>query len=152
MPPSPEVFRDCVILTGPTGSGKSALALPLAELANAEIISADSMTLYRGMDIGTAKPTSAERHRVPHHLIDALDPSESGSVAWWLERAAECVEDIRSRGKLPLIVGGTPLYLKTMLFGIFESHPANETLRQQLEQFAETNGVESLHFRTCRTP
>ncbi len=147
MPPTPDAFRDCVILTGPTGSGKSTLALQLAEQISAEIIAADSMTLYRGMDIGTAKPTATERERVRHHLLDVLDPSESASVAWWLEQAAACVADIRARGKTPLIVGGTPLYLKAMLFGIFGSPPADATLRQRLEEEAERDGFEKLHSR-----
>src|SRR5580765_1366576 len=119
MPPEPETFRNCVILTGPTGSGKTSLAIALAERINAEIIAADSMTLYRGMDIGTAKPNLVERQRIPHHLLDVLDPSESASVAWWLEQAAQCVADIQSRGKQALVVGGTPFYLKAMLFGLF---------------------------------
>lgn len=147
MPPAPDTFRDCVILTGPTGSGKTALGIELAEQVNAEIVVADSMTLYRGMDIGTAKPTAAERERVRHHLIDVLDPSQSASVAWWLERAAECVADIESRGKLALIVGGTPLYLKAMLFGIFVCPPADPELRRQLELEAERDGAAALHAR-----
>src|SRR4051812_42645053 len=118
MPPTQNSFRDCIILTGPTGSGKTALALDLAVAIHGEIIAADSMTLYRGMDIGTAKPTQAERQRVPHHLIDVLEPSESASVAWWLERAATCVADIQSRHKRAIIVGGTPFYLKAMLYGL----------------------------------
>jgi tRNA dimethylallyltransferase len=147
MPPTPGTFRDCIILTGPTGSGKTALGMELAEQINAEIIAADSMTLYRGMDIGTAKPTSAERERVRHHLIDVLDPGESSSVAWWLERAGECVVDIQSRGKKVLVVGGTPFYLKAMLYGLFESPPADEELRRRLELIAEQDGPESLHRR-----
>src|SRR6201997_4921733 len=100
------------VLTGPTGSGKSALAVDLAERLGAEIISMDSMALYRGMDIGTAKPGSEERRRVSHHLVDVLEPWESASVAWWLVEAARCVADIEKRGKRVLFVGGTPLYLK----------------------------------------
>src|SRR5262249_47362351 len=105
------------ILTGPTASGKSALALELAERLNAEIISADSMNLYRGMDIGTAKPSAIDRARVPHHLIDVLDPWESASVAWWLTRTVSAVADIEGRGKTALFVGGTPFYLKALLCG-----------------------------------
>src|SRR5271169_549118 len=108
----PPPFSNSLILTGPTASGKTALALELAERLNAEIISMDSMTLYRGMDIGTAKPTSVERARVPHHLIDILEPCESSNVAWWLREAAGCVRDIERRGKQALFVGGTPFYLK----------------------------------------
>jgi tRNA dimethylallyltransferase len=140
-------FANALVLTGPTASGKSALALELAEKLNAEIVAADSMTLYRGMDIGTAKPPAADRARVPHHLIDVLDPWESASVAWWLERAAECVADIERRGKTALIVGGTPFYLKAILCGLFESPPSDEGLRRRLEQEAEANGREALHAR-----
>src|SRR6187549_1060005 len=101
-------FEMALILTGPTACGKTALALELAERIGAEIVALDSMTVYRGMDIGTAKPTREERDRVPHHLIDVLDPWESLSVAWWLERAEEACQNITARGKRPLFVGGTP--------------------------------------------
>jgi tRNA dimethylallyltransferase len=138
-------FANSLILTGPTGSGKTALALALAERLNAEIIAADSMTLYRGMDIGTAKPTADEQARVRHHLLDVLDPSESASVGWWLERAAECVADIERRGKTALFVGGTPFYLKALLCGLFPSPPSDQQLRRELETHAETNGNEALH-------
>src|SRR3954452_15324 len=110
-------FRDAFILTGPTGSGKSALALELAERLGAEIVSMDSMALYRGLDVGTAKPTAADRQRVPHHLLDVLDPWETASVAWWLQQAAACVADVERRGRRALVVGGTPLYLKALLCG-----------------------------------
>jgi tRNA dimethylallyltransferase len=133
MPPPPENFADALVLTGPTGSGKSSLALDLAATLNAEIVSADSMTVYRHMDIGTAKPTAAERARVPHHLIDALDPWQSASVAWWLEAADAACRDIRSRGKRPLFVGGTPFYLKALRFGLFDAPPSDPELRQRLE-------------------
>ncbi len=136
-----------LILTGPTGSGKSRLALDLAERLGAEIVSMDSMTLYRRMDIGTAKPTAEERRRVPHHLIDVLEPWESASVAWWLERAAECCRDITQRGKRPLFVGGTPLYLKALLFGLFEGPPADETIRRRLSEEAAAIGSAALHAR-----
>ncbi len=140
-------FRDAFLLTGPTGSGKTALALELAERHGAEILSMDSMALYRGLDIGTAKPTAAERHRVPHHLIDVLDPWESASVAWWLDRARACARDLRSRGKRVLIVGGTPLYLRALLQGLFEGPPADADLRQRLGQEAEQHGGAALHAR-----
>ena len=92
-------LNNALILTGPTGSGKTALAVELAERLGAEIVSMDSMALYRGMDVGTAKPDAGERRRVPHHLIDVLDPWESASVAWWLEQAGDCVRDIEGRGR-----------------------------------------------------
>src|SRR5207302_1397305 len=119
-PMLPVPFENALVLTGPTGSGKTQLALELAERLGAEIVSMDSMALYRGMDIGTAKPSPEERRRVPHHLVDVLDPWEAASVAWWLERANEVCRSIRSRGRRILFVGGTPLYLKALLFGLFE--------------------------------
>jgi tRNA dimethylallyltransferase len=147
MPPSPAAFADALILTGPTGSGKSAVALELAERVGGEIVAMDSMTLYRGLDVGTAKPTAAERARVRHHLIDVLDPWESANVAWWLDRAAEACADIRARGKRPLIVGGTPFYLKALLCGLFDAPPADPDLRRQLEAEAERIGPPALHER-----
>jgi tRNA dimethylallyltransferase len=144
---TPDPFRNAYVLTGPTGSGKSQLALGLAEHLGAEVVSMDSMALYRGMDVGTAKPTAAERGRVPHHLIDVLDPWESASVAWWLERAAACCRDVEARGKRALVVGGTPLYLKALLRGLFDGPPADEALRRQLTEEAERAGRAALHAR-----
>lgn len=140
-------FVDALILTGPTACGKTALALDLADRLGAEVISLDSMTLYRGMDVGTAKPTAEERARAPHHLIDVLDPWEAGTVAWWLDRAAEACRDIAARGKRPLFVGGTPFYLKTLLHGLFEGPPGDPELRRELEAEAERDGKELLHAR-----
>lgn len=128
-----ESFDDAYILTGPTGSGKSALALVLAERLDAEIICMDSMVVYRGMDIGTAKPTMIDRQRIPHHVLDMLDPRETGSVAWWLEEATKSAAELRERGKRILIVGGTPLYLKALIQGLFAGPPVDRSLRQQLE-------------------
>ena len=136
-------FRNAYILTGPTGSGKSEFALELAEQLGAEIVAMDSMTLYRGMDIGTAKPTPAERQRVPHHLIDVLDPWESANVAWWLEHAADSCRDIERGGRRALFVGGTPLYLKALLDGLFDGPPADPELRARLEAL----GGQDLHQR-----
>ena len=147
MPPSPTAFADALVLTGPTGSGKSAVALLLAEQIGAEIVSMDSMTLYRSLDIGTAKPTADDLARVRHHLIDVLEPWESANVAWWLDRAADTCADIRSRGRRPLFVGGTPFYLKALLCGLFDSPLADPVLRQQLEAEAERIGPTELHRR-----
>ena len=144
---TPSPFANALILTGPTASGKSALALELAGPLDAEIISADSMTLYRGMDIGTAKPSTENLQRVPHHLIDVLDPWESASVAWWLDRAEAVVRDIEARGKTALFVGGTPFYLKALLCGLFPAPPADHELRGRLEAEAEIEGREALHAR-----
>jgi tRNA dimethylallyltransferase len=140
-------FANALILTGPTACGKSALALDLAARVGAEIVALDSMTVYRGMDAGTAKPTAAERACVPHHLIDVLDPWESLTVAWWLAQAEEVCRGITARGKRPLFVGGTPFYLKALLHGLFPGPPADEELRRTLEADAERDGVAALHAR-----
>lgn len=147
MPTPPTAFAGALVLTGPTGSGKSAVALELAEQLGGEIVALDSMTLYRGMDIGTAKPTAAEQARVPHHLVDVLDPWESGSVAWWLDRAAEACADIRARGKTPIFVGGTPFYLKALLHGLFESPSVDPDVRVKWETEAARIGNAALHAK-----
>jgi tRNA dimethylallyltransferase len=132
-------------LTGPTACGKTKLAIELAETLNAEIISLDSMTLYRRMDIGTAKPTRVERDRVPHHLIDVLDPHETSSLERYLQLAEQACADIQARGKRAIFVGGTPLYLKACLRGIFDGPPAQLALRRELEEIASNRGVPFLH-------
>ncbi len=146
----PAPFQNVLVLTGPTASGKTALGITWAEQLGAEIVSMDSMALYRGMDIGTAKPSAAERRRVPHHLIDVLDPWDSASVAWWLERAAACCRDIEGRGKRALFVGGTPLYLKALMHGLFDGPPADADLRRRLVDEAERFGRPALHARLAR--
>ena len=147
---SPDAFRASIVLTGPTGSGKSALAVEFAERIGAEIIAMDSMTLYRGLDVGTAKPPATERERLRHHLIDVLDPWQSASVAWWLDRAAEAVADIEARGHRALFVGGTPLYLKAMLHGLFEGPASNGQIRERLAIEADRDGPIGLHARLAR--
>lgn len=139
----PAVFADDLVLTGPTASGKSAVGLHLAGRLSAEILSMDSMALYRGMDIGTAKPSAADRARIPHHLLDVLDPWQASSLAWWLRSAAEAARDIRGRGRRVLFVGGTPLYLKGLVCGIFAGPAADEALRARLEH----EGGAALHER-----
>jgi tRNA dimethylallyltransferase len=146
----PDVFRNALILTGPTGAGKTQLGITWAEQLGAEIVSMDSMALFRGMDIGTAKPGPEERQRVPHHLLDVLDPWESASVAWWLEQAAACCREIERRGRRVLIVGGTPLYLKALLHGLFDGPPADRELRRRLTAQAEQAGRQVLHDRLAR--
>jgi tRNA dimethylallyltransferase len=121
-----------LIIVGPTAVGKTEISLAIAEEIGAEIISADSMQVYRGMDIGTAKPTPDERARVPHHLIDAADPKEEFSAGRYVQFADEAIEDIRRRGKIPLVVGGTGMYVRALLQGIFEGPGADFKLREAL--------------------
>lgn len=142
-----DVLKRCWFLAGPTASGKSAVALLLAERLGAEIVALDSMTLYREMDIGTAKPTAEERASVPHHLFDILDPSEDFSVAEYLRAAADVVDDILSRGRVPLFVGGTGLYLRSLLRGVFAGPPANDNVRGELEAVLQEQGPAILHER-----
>jgi tRNA dimethylallyltransferase len=137
----------CWFLTGATASGKTAISLEMARLLNAEIISLDSMAIYRGMDIGTAKPSLALRTKVPHHLIDIVNPNETFSVSQYRQRALETIDQIRERGKEVLFVGGTALYLKALLRGMFEGPPANWEFRYEIEQELAEMGTEFLHQR-----
>ncbi len=123
-----------IFLAGPTAVGKSEIALALAEQLGGEIISVDSMQVYRGLDIGTAKPTPAARARVPHHLIDICDLSESFDAAQFIRRAQSAVAEIRSRGRVPVFCGGTGLYFKAFLSGLGEAPSANLELRAELEK------------------
>lgn len=139
------VPRAAWFLVGPTAAGKSAVGIELAKRVSAEIVSLDSMALYRGLDIGTAKPSAAERLAVPHHLIDILEPHEEYSLAEYLAAARAAAEDIVSRGKTPLFVGGTPLYLKALLRGMFEGPPADWGFRHEWERRAAAEAPEWLH-------
>ena len=141
----PAIDDSCWFLTGPTASGKTNAALVLAERIGAEIISLDSMAIYRGMDIGTAKPSLEQRSQVVHHMIDILDPNESFSVAEYLARAHRIVDEIRQRGNKALFVGGTPMYLKVLLRGIFGGPAADWEFRQQVEEQIELHGKQALH-------
>jgi tRNA dimethylallyltransferase len=140
-----EVLRRCWFLTGATASGKSAVAMELAPRIGGEIIALDSMTLYLGMDIGTAKPTREERALVPHHLFDVIEPWEEFSVAQYLESALAVSREILGRGKVPLFVGGAGLYLRSLLRGVFDGPPANWELRGRWEAFAAQHGNTALH-------
>jgi tRNA dimethylallyltransferase len=122
-----------VFIAGPTAVGKSEIALRLAERAGGEIISVDSMQVYRGLDIGTAKPSAAERARVPHHLVDIRDLNESFDAAQFIRLAQKAVEEIRSHGRVPIFCGGTGLYFKAFLSGLGEAPAANPELRTELE-------------------
>lgn len=144
---STEILKQCWFLSGPTACGKTELSLLLAEHLNAEILAMDSMSLYRGMDIGTAKASPAEQKRVPHHMIDLIDPHEKFSVADYFTAAEECCRQIIGRGRTPLFVGGTGLYLRAILRGVFNGPSADWEYRRELETFAETEGNEALHHR-----
>ena len=131
--------RTAIAVIGPTASGKSALALDLSERFGGEIVSCDSMQIYRGMDIGTAKPTPEERRRVPHHMIDILDPDEPYSAADYGDEAARVATEILSRGKLPVFCGGTGLYLTAALTGRHgEAPPSDPALRAELSERGKT--------------
>ena len=136
-----------VYLVGPTGVGKTAAALVLAERIPLEIVSADSMQVYRGLDILSAKPSPDERARVPHHLVDILDVTETFSAAEFRRLAGRAIADIRSRAKLPLVVGGTGLYIKALADGIFDGPEASSDIRQQFLAEADANGPQALHAR-----
>lgn len=130
-------FSSCLFLSGATASGKTALAVRAAKEIDAEIVSLDSMAIYRGMDIGTAKPTFEERAGVAHHMFDVADPKQEYSLVEYLKAAENVVRDVESRGKRALFVGGSPLYLKAILFGVFESPPADPALRDSLRRQEE---------------
>lgn len=137
-------FRYVVVLVGPTASGKTAVSLPLAERLGAEIMSADSRQMYRLMDIGTAKPTPAELARVPHHFVDILDPDQDYSAGEYGIRGREEIERIFSRGRVPLVVGGSGLYIRSLIDGIFHGPPADPEVRSVIEKQFENGGIDAL--------
>jgi tRNA dimethylallyltransferase len=134
-----------IVVAGPTASGKTALALELAEQFAGEIVSCDSVAVYRGMEIGTAKPTLDERARVPHHLIDILTPDEPCTAGDYSRLAREAVAGISERGRLPIVAGGTGLYLRALLDGLFPAPQRDEPLRTKLRAKAERHGAPHLH-------
>jgi tRNA dimethylallyltransferase len=136
-----------IVVMGPTAAGKSNLALKIAESLAGEIISADSMQVYCGFDIGTGKATDAERGRAPHHLIDILDPGEAYSAAQFRKMADEAILDIHARDGLPIIAGGTGLYLRALLYGLFEAPESDPKIRSQHEKQAAEEGVEALYLQ-----
>jgi tRNA dimethylallyltransferase len=137
-----------IAILGPTAVGKTELSLCLAERLNGEIVSVDSRLIYRGMDIGTAKPSDAERSRIPHHLIDVAEPDESWSLATFREAALRAIAAIHGRGRLPFLVGGTGQYLTAILEGWSPPVlPADRALRRELESFAAEHGLQALHRR-----
>jgi tRNA dimethylallyltransferase len=143
-------MRRAVLLMGPTGAGKSQLALELAARLPLEIVSVDSAQVYRGMDIGTAKPDLPVRARVPHHLIDIRDPAESYSAGDFLRDAAGAMQGIWERGQVPLLVGGTMLYFHALTAGLAELPQADESVRAAIEEEARVQGWEALHRQLAR--
>jgi len=144
--------KPIVVLTGPTAVGKTALSIALAKRINGEIISADSMQVYRGMDIGSAKITPDEMCGVPHHLIDILEPDEEFNVVIFKQRAKEALEGIYGRGRIPLIVGGTGFYIQAVLYDVdFTQHGEDKSLRLMLErEAASEGGAQRLHARLAQ--
>jgi tRNA dimethylallyltransferase len=144
------VAAPLIAIVGPTASGKSRLGLRLAKARGGEIVSCDSLQIYRGLDIGSAKPTAEERRQVAHHLLDVADPDEDFSAADYARRAREAVRDIAARGRLPIVVGGTGLYLRALLLGLFEGPSRDERLRARLTRIAERFGDARLHRLLAR--
>jgi tRNA dimethylallyltransferase len=136
-----------ILLMGPTASGKTALSVAMAQAMNAEIISVDSALVFKAMDIGTAKPTEAERGGIVHHLIDILDPSEAFSTGQFRNRALELMADITARGKLPILVGGTMLYFSALTQGLAQLPEADPEIRLRLDQQLQEIGKQAMHER-----
>ena len=135
----------CLCLAGPTASGKTAAAMAIAQVLPIEIVSVDSALVYRGMDIGTAKPSAAERAAVPHHLIDLIEPTEAYSAARFIGDARRLIDEIRARGKLPLLVGGTMLYFKALFEGLDAMPAADRAVRAELDAKAAREGAYALY-------
>jgi tRNA dimethylallyltransferase len=149
MSPSADAAEPLWVVTGPTASGKTALAVDLAERTGGELLSMDSMAVYRRMDLGTAKPGAAERARVPHWLLDLVEPHETFDVARWCELAARQLDEVRARGRRPIFVGGTPLYLMTFFKGMLDGPAADPVLRLELAA-REAEAPGSLHEELLR--
>lgn len=136
-----------VVICGPTAIGKTTVAIDIAQKINGEIISADSMQIYRYMDIGTAKPTAEERIKVPHHMIDIVDPDEHFDAAQFSALARNRVREIQNRGAVPYVIGGTGLYIKSLIHGLFQSRPVDPAIRERLKAEAKKFGPKYLHQR-----
>ncbi|QDU37451.1 IPP transferase [Maioricimonas rarisocia] len=139
------LLQRCWFIAGPTAVGKTTLAIEIATRLGAEILSLDSMSLYRGMDIGTAKPSAEEQQRIPHHLVDILDPHEGCDVANYVELAHQAAMEIDARGKIPLFAGGTGLYLRSILRGVFVGPSADPEFRSKVEEEADGQPPGYLH-------
>jgi len=134
-----------VAIVGPTGSGKTALSLAVAERFGGEIVNCDSVAIYREFEIGTAKPSAEERARAPHHLLDILDPEQQMTAGEYARLGREALQEIKSRGKLPIVVGGTGFYLRALLEGLFEGPARSEVLRERLREIESRRGPKYLH-------
>jgi len=139
-----------ILVLGVTASGKGRVAFDLARQLGGEIVSIDSMKVYRRMDIGTAKPSPEARQQVRYHMIDIVEPSESFSVGLFLKRATAAIKDIRSRGRPVIAVGGTALYIKALLYGLFEGPGGNERIRAELRERAAADGLAALHAELAK--
>ncbi len=144
------VFGRLVGIVGPTASGKSALALTLAQETQGEIVSCDSLQVYRGMDVGSAKPDESERSLVPHHLIDVAEPQELFSAAEYARLARRAIAEIAGRARLPILAGGSGLYLRALLEGLFPGPARDDALRTRLDSIARRKGREYLHRLLAR--
>jgi len=138
-------MKDILFLVGPTAVGKTEASLHLAKLIKAEIISCDSMQVYKGMDIGTQKPTRAQQRKIPHHMIDIIAPSRNFSVSEFRKKALDYIKKIHRKRKIPLFVGGTALYMKVLIDGLFPSPPTDRALRSSLLKEEKLNGAGSLY-------
>src|SRR5437868_10251200 len=139
-----------IAIVGPTGAGKTTLSLALAERFGGEIVSCDSVAIYREFQIGTAKPSPAELARAPHHLLEVLAPTEASTAGDYARRARAVLDGIKQRGRLPILVGGTGLYLRALLEGLFAGPPRSDELRERLRAAAELNGPDHLHELLAR--
>ncbi len=136
-----------IVIVGPTASGKSRLGLSLARSLDGEIVSADSVQVYRGLDIGSAKATPAEREEVPHHLLDVADPRDRFSAATYARLASAAIDDVLARGKVPILVGGTGLYVRALLFGLADAAPSDPKMRASLDAELARDGSPVMHAR-----
>lgn len=134
-----------VAVLGPTAAGKSALGLTLAQRLDGEIVACDSLQIYRGMDVGTGKPTREEQRQVPHHLLDLANPDQPFHAARWAALAGVAIADIAARGRLPIVVGGTGLYYRALTVGLFDAPAPDEAIRQRHRALAAELGIEALH-------
>ena len=143
--PSPQTGPRVIVVCGPTGIGKTRVAIDLAQRFQGEIVGADSMQIYRHMDIGTAKPTPEEQACIRHHMVDIAEPDTPYDAARYAEEAGRAVQDIHRRGRVPVVAGGTGLYIKALIYGLFDSQPPDPQYRRQLEETAEARGAAYLH-------